>query len=440
MTAPDHFPQKPTARQPPHPGENRISPDSGGPDGSDAEAPRSPSQRPPPQTLADLGEWELIRRLGAFAPPGQFADDAALLAGAAPGQGSLVVNTDVLVEGIHFSEATTGPADVGWRAAAANLSDLVAMGATEVVGITVGLVAPASTPWSWVEGVYGGLAEALRTYGGALLGGDCSGGGQRILAVTAIGRLPVPPAGARAPQAWEERPIEAGSAPWGAIRRGDGRPGDALLCTGPHGLSRLGLALLQSAMPGGGTPRAVSSRSTPSPEAKGSPLTAPASTTGPDSENHCIGTWIDPALAQRAIAAHRRPLPRFDALRSLIASRPEEACWRVGGCDSSDGLAAAVAAITAASGCAARLDRARLPLEPAMGALPQAEAWCLGGGEDFELVLTLEPGWAAALVAALPGSSLIGELVEGVPGALGWSDGTPWPNEAAGVSGYRHYC
>jgi thiamine-monophosphate kinase len=405
MTAPDHLPQKPAARQPPHSGENRICQDSGGPDGSNAEPPQPPPQPPTAQTLADLGEWELIRRLGAFAPPGQFADDAALLAGAAPGQGSLVVNTDVLVEGIHFSDATTGPADVGWRAAAANLSDLAAMGAMEVVGITVGLVAPPSTPWSWVEGVYGGLAEALRTYGGVLLGGDCSGGDQRILAVTAIGRLPVPPAVARSPQAREERPIEAGSAPWGAIRRGDGRPGDALLCTGPHGLSRLGLALLQ----------------------------------GPDSENHWMGTWIDPALAQRAIAAHRRPLPRFDALPSLIASRPEGACWRVGGCDSSDGLAAAVRAITAASGCAARLDRARLPLEPATAALPQAEAWCLGGGEDFELVLTLEPGWAAALVAALPGSSLIGELVAGVPGALGWSDGTPWPSEAPGVSGYRHF-
>ncbi|MFN9645005.1 MAG: AIR synthase related protein, partial [Cyanobacteriota bacterium] len=112
-------------------------------------------------TLAELGEWELIRRLGAFAPPGQFSDDAALLPGR---NGSttgreveadpavLVINTDVLVEGVHFSDATTGPGDVGWRAAVANLSDLAAMGCTEVVGLTVGLVAPPSTPWPWVEG------------------------------------------------------------------------------------------------------------------------------------------------------------------------------------------------------------------------------------------------------------------------------------------------
>ena len=118
------------------------------------------------ETLADLGEWELIRRLGAFAPAGQFADDAALLPNSVAGAaelagGDLVINTDVLVEGLHFSDATTAAADVGWRAAAANLSDLAAMGCDRVVGLTVGLVAPAATPWAWVEGVYGGLREAL---------------------------------------------------------------------------------------------------------------------------------------------------------------------------------------------------------------------------------------------------------------------------------------
>ena len=70
--------------------------------------------------LSDLGEWELLRRLAAYAPPGQFDDDAALLEERSGRQ--LVVNTDVLVEELHFSDATMGPADLGWRAAAANLS------------------------------------------------------------------------------------------------------------------------------------------------------------------------------------------------------------------------------------------------------------------------------------------------------------------------------
>ena len=350
----------------------------------------------------------MIRRLGAFAPAGQFADDAALLS--AGGEGALVVNTDVLVEGLHFSEATTAAADVGWRAAAANLSDLAAMGCTEVVGLTVGLVAPAFTPWAWVEGVYGGLRAALDTYGGVLLGGDCSGGAQRILAVTAIGRLGacLGPAGDHAADQDAESgrsaaATEPGSRAWAVIRRGDGRPGDRLVSTGAHGLSRLGLALLQ-----------------------GDIAAEPAA-------------LLDPDLRERAIAAHRRPLPRFDTVRALIGCRPAAFPWRVGGCDSSDGLAAAAAAIAASSGCSARLERIALPLDPAMAGLPNAEAWCLGGGEDFELVLAVAPAWAEALIAALPGTTRIGELVEGPAGTLGWSDGRPWPEPSSGIGGFQHF-
>ena len=360
------------------------------------------------ETLADLGESELIRRLGAFAPAGQFADDAALLS--AGGEGALVVNTDVLVEGLHFSEATTAAADVGWRAAAANLSDLAAMGCTEVVGLTVGLVAPAFTPWAWVEGVYSGLRAALDTYGGVLLGGDCSGGAQRILAVTAIGRLgacPGPAGEHTADQDAETGTSAAsnrpGSSAWAVIRRGDGRPGDHLVCTGAHGLSRLGLALLQ-----------------------GDIAAEPAA-------------LLDPDLWDRAVAAHRRPLPRLDAVQALISCRPAAMPWRVGGCDSSDGLAAAAAAIAASSDCSARLERTALPLDPAMAGLPAAEAWCLGGGEDFELVLALAPAWAEALLEVLPGSARIGELVEGPAGNLGWSDGRPWPEPSSGIGGFQHF-
>jgi thiamine-monophosphate kinase len=129
-------------------------------------------------------------------------------------------------------------------------------------------------------------------------------------------------------------------------------------------------------------------------------------------------------------------------VRALIGCRPAAFPWRVGGCDSSDGLAAAAAAIAASSGCSARLERTALPLDPAMAGLPNAEAWCLGGGEDFELVLALEPIWARALIAALPGTKRIGELVTGEAGTLGWSDGTPWgrgDRGRAAASGYSHF-
>ncbi|MEB3168918.1 MAG: thiamine-phosphate kinase [Synechococcaceae cyanobacterium] len=336
-------------------------------------------------SLAALGEWELIRRLARFAPPGQFKDDAAVLEHDASA-GALVVNTDVLVEGVHFSERTTGPWDVGWRAAAANLSDLAAMGCTTVVGLTVGLVAPATTPWSWVEGVYAGLTGCLSRLGGVLLGGDCSSGRERLLAITALGRLP----------AVDATTPEDGPATTGPIRRADGRPGDWLVSSGPHGLSRLGLALLQGEL--GEAPTAE--------------------------------------LARRAIAAHRRPQPRFDVVRALIDCRPADLPWRVGGCDSSDGLAAAVTAIASCSGCNAYLDRDALPLETGMADLHEAEAWCLAGGEDFELVLALAPPWASALCQALRGCRVVGVLEAGQADGLRWTDGGI---VAPQLGGYRHF-
>jgi thiamine-monophosphate kinase len=317
---------------------------------------------PEDPSLAELGEAALIERLAVFAPPGQFHDDAALL----DLQGPQVLNTDVLVEGVHFSEATTSGFDVGWRAAAANLSDLAAMGCRGAWGLTVGLVAPGETRWSWVEAVYSGLRACLEPHGGLLLGGDCSGGAQRLLAITALGPLARGSSGEPAP-----------------IRRADGRAGDQLVSTGHHGLSRLGLALLQKReWPLGRGQEALQS-----------------------------------TLVQRAIAAHQRPQPRLDAVAALHASQPQGVPWRVGGTDSSDGLAAAVGAVATASGCQALLDRQRLPLDPAMALLPQATDWCLGGGEDFELVLALDPIWAERLVAMLPDARIIGCL--GEPSALG---------------------
>jgi thiamine-monophosphate kinase len=338
--------------------------------------PSDPSGVP---TLAELGEAGLIERLAAFAPPGQFQDDAALLdLGDSQGRG-LVVNTDVLVENVHFSAATTEPFHVGWRAAAANLSDLAAMGCTGARGLTVGLIAPASTRWSWVEAVYGGLGGCLSAHGGGdLLGGDCSSGRQCILAVTALGALAAP----------------------GPIRRADGRPGDALVCTGPHGLSRLGLAVLRQEL----TPAELNR--------------------------------LPAHLVEQAVRAHRMPVPRFDAVRALAASQPSRLPWRVGGTDSSDGLATAARAVATASGCRAVLQRERLPIEPAMAPLAQAQAWCLDGGEDFELVLALDPLWADGLLQLLPGSRHIGHLAPAAAAGpdLSWGDGEAGPLQSWGFS------
>ena len=108
--------------------------------------------------IADIGELGLLKKLQPFCPREVIGDDAAIL-DLPPGQ-SLVVTTDVLVDGVHFSDQTTSAEDIGWRSAAANLSDIAAMGASPL-GITVGLSLPGTVTVSWVEQLYQGLVNCL---------------------------------------------------------------------------------------------------------------------------------------------------------------------------------------------------------------------------------------------------------------------------------------
>ena len=319
-------------------------------------------------TLAELGEAELLRRLACFAPPGQLADDTSTLT---PDPRQLLVNTDVLVDNIHFSDLTTSPTDVGWRAVATNLSDLAASGAVAVDGITVALVAPGSTPWNWVEDLYGGISEALNCYGGILLGGDCSAGRQRLISVTALGRL---------------GPLR--------LHRADAYPGDWLVTSGAHGLSRLGLALLQG-----------------DPTLDGN-------------------SALTDALQHQAISHHRRPSPRLDALTTLLENKPEHLPWRAAGTDSSDGLLAAVQALCNSSQCGAQLTHDWLPRAEGWPTGDLWDQWCLNGGEDFELVLSLPAAWAQLWLEHQPASRRIGCMTS-ESNQIVWSD-TKRPVTAAG--------
>jgi len=322
-------------------------------------------------TLAELGEAQLLDRLSRFAPPGQLNDDTALLK---PDSRSLLVNTDVMVENVHFSDATTAAADVGWRAVVANLSDLAASGSEMVEGITVGLVAPGHTSWLWVEEVYEGISAALKCFGGTLLGGDCSDGSQRIVSISAFARL---------------GPLH--------LHRSQARPGDRLMTSGAHGLSRLGLALL-----------------------KGTILPSAHS--------------LPEELKEQAIRCHQRPQPRFDALETLVACKPEQLAWRAGGTDSSDGLLAAVKSLCRSSGCGAELSRKALPRADSWPHEKPWDRWCLAGGEDFELVLSLPPEWAEIWSQNQPGSRCFG-VITADRGSIVWDDsGSPLREE-----GFSHY-
>jgi len=306
-------------------------------------------------TVADIGEQGLLAKLHRFCPPDIVGDDAAVIDWHR--DHSLVVTTDVLVDGVHFSDGmakpevyTTTPQDIGWRAVAANLSDLAAMGATPR-GITVGLSLPKTVPVIWVEQLYEGLSECLQQYQAALWGGDVTGSSLVTVAITAIGKVK----------------------PQRVIRRQNAQVGDAILVTGEHGASRAGLELLLH----------------------------------PERQSE-----LDSLSCQHLIRAHQRPQPRFDVLPVLWDSLPD---FRVGGMDSSDGLADAILQICRASGVGAKINLDALPIPQALSqwvSPEQAMEWALYGGEDFELVLTLPWQAAEQLQQELGyGAKIIGEII-----------------------------
>lgn len=176
-----------------------------------------------PRRVADLDEDALLARVFPLLPIGAETvlgpgDDAAVVAAA---DGRVVVSTDLLVEGRHFRPEWSTGADVGWRAAMANLADIAAMGARPTA-VVVGLVLPGSTPVSWVTDLAHGLASACGPLGVGVVGGDLSGGDQIVVSLTVLGDL-------------------AGRAP---VRRDGARPGDVVGHAGVLGHSAAGLALL----------------------------------------------------------------------------------------------------------------------------------------------------------------------------------------------------
>ena len=149
--------------------------------------------------LSQLGELGLLAELERRGLAQAIENDAAQVDG-------LVVTQDALVEGVHFRLDWLSWRDLGWRAAAVNLSDLAASGA-EPAGLIVALAASGETNVDAVLELYEGIAET----GVPVLGGDTTRSDRLMLSVTALGRS-------------ERVPGRSGA-----------QPGDLLIVTGPLG-------------------------------------------------------------------------------------------------------------------------------------------------------------------------------------------------------------
>jgi thiamine-monophosphate kinase len=315
------------------------------------------------------GELEILERIRARVsrPPGPrggtglsskglrlgIGDDCALLR-VGPGE-ELAVTTDLSLAGRHFRLDWHPPEAVGHRTLARGLSDLAAMGARPVaaflsLGLPVELAGngkarnakpkSARPRASWLDRFLDGFLSLAEAYRVPLAGGDLA---QSAIAVADI--------------------VLVGAVPRGkALLRSGVRPGDLLYVTGRLGGAAVGLEQLAKLTRGrrGDAAQALRERTRQE---------------------------LDPALA-----AHLFPQPRVAQGLTLMRRGLARAAL-----DLSDGLSTDLDHLCDASGVAAEIDAAALPI--AAGAtLEQA----LHGGEDYELLFAAAPG--ASIPRALNGA------------------------------------
>ncbi|PPL19004.1 thiamine-phosphate kinase [Microterricola pindariensis] len=332
---------------------------------------------PADPTLAELSEIAVLQRIFPRLPESDATllgpgDDAAVLA--APDR-RFVVTTDMMIHGPDFRLAWSRPADLGWKAAATNLSDVAAMGARPTA-LVVAIAAPQHLPVSVLEGISDGLREACAALapGCGVVGGDLSASDTLTLAVTAFGDL-------------------EGRAP---VLRSGARPGDTVaVAEGGNTLGEAGrgLALLFT--------RGI--------DAEGAPDAAAAD---------ALRTAYP-----RLLGAQLRPSPPIPAGAAAAASGATAML------DVSDGLALDATRIARASGVLIDFDSA------ALGEHPES---ALGGGEDHSLLACFPAGAELPTgfrpigrVLELPAGEPAGITVDGAPHLPGgWDPYRGWDGHA----------
>ncbi|MEW6079260.1 MAG: thiamine-phosphate kinase [Thermodesulfobacteriota bacterium] len=266
-----------------------------------------------------------------------------------------VISTDAHVQGVHFDLAWQTPEEVGYKAVVVTLSDLAASYARPVA-MFVNLTLPPDVSESLAIEICAGLKKALREYDCTLGGGNVTSGRDIYLNLFVIGELLT----SRYPS------------------RSNAKINDGLYCTGPLGLARAGLMMLQK---------------------KDDAL---------------------PGLIER----FKFPRARFDAAAILAAH--DVACV----IDVSDGLAGDAAHLAEASRVTLTFDFDDAVYSPDLltfckrfGQSP--EEMVLRGGEDYELLFTCDPAKFDAIHKQLPEACRVGwcrefdgQYLKGLPHGL----------------------
>lgn len=159
--------------------------------------------------LAEGPEFDRIRRMAARWKDRAhgLGDDCAFVEA---GGERLAVSLDLSVEGVHFRRDWMSPAEIGYRAAAAALSDLAAV-AAEPVALLLALGLPDDVDDGVLDALADGVGDAAGDAGALIVGGDLSRADRLVVDCCVIGRAGAP------------------------VHRRGARPGDRLVVTGVLG-------------------------------------------------------------------------------------------------------------------------------------------------------------------------------------------------------------
>jgi len=324
--------------------------------------------------LSDLGEFGLIEKIRkSAARPSPLVltgigDDAAVLRMSA--SSPLLATTDMLIEGVHFDFRYTDFYSLGWKSAAANLSDIAAMGGLPRFCLT-SLGIPPSVSVEEISEFYRGLNALLRAEGAVLVGGDtCSSLKGMVVSVVILGEA-------------KKKQV---------LTRAGAKPGDRIFVTGTLGDSAAGLELLRTGSRGKGQGAGKYSVS---------------------GERSGVKGKSKPSLLTHyslLISKHLRPVPRVEWGGKIATA----------GCassmiDVSDGLSSDLSHICERSGVGASVYAEKIPLSPSLrkaaaqlGKSPLLYA--LSGGEDYELLFTVPPAKIKKLLSLGLPVTEIGEI------------------------------
>lgn len=246
-----------------------------------------------------------------------------------------IVCMDTMVEEVHFSQQTMTPFDIGYKAVAVNISDIAAMGGTPLFYL-VSIAVP--TKWSEDEvmEIYKGMNAIAEEYKIDLIGGDTvSSKNELVITVTVIGRVK------------KDK----------HLLRSNAKPGDIVFVTGYLGDSAAGLNILL----------------------KLESLTDINALS--DNEKYLI-------------SRHQQPTPQVE-VGQLLLEFP-----RIALNDISDGVASEANEIAEDSDVKIIIDYDKLPISSALQAYQHEnkQEWILSGGEDFELIGTIDPKYWNSIV------------------------------------------